>query len=193
MQAADGSIRKIVTVVDETRRDGERSAEPAYRRAAVGAVVRNPWHGRGYVDDLQPEVRALSPTLAVELAARLNDALGGPAGLEAFGKCAVTGLEGELEHGAALIHTPNFGDVLRERVDGSSVIAHSDTRAGAGAVVFVPMWHKTAATTRSHYQTIEFRVADAPGADEILVIAAGAAGPRPFHRIGDRSTDAVSG
>lgn len=188
---ADGP-RRIVTVVDEVRAEGElRLAEPI-RRAAAAAVIANPWHGRGRVADLQAEVREVAPAVGIALADRLLDALGGAAAIEAFGKGAIIGTDGELEHGAALIHTPWFGDVLRQALEGTSIITFADTRGPAGTPLVVPMWHKTAAATRSHYQTIELRIPDAPRPGEIVVIAAASTGGRPDPRIGDRSTDAAT-
>ncbi len=186
-----GGIRRLVCVVDELHVEGGVALAPPIRRAAAAAVIANPWHGRGRVADLQPEVEAVAPHVAIALVDRLLALLGGAAAIEAFGKGAIVGLDGELEHGAALIHTPWFGDVLREALEGTSIITFADTRGPAGTSLVVPMWHKTAAATRSHYQTVELRVPDAPRADELVVIAAASTGGRPDPRIGDRSTDAV--
>jgi len=135
------------------------------------------------------EVEAIAPGLARLLTGRVTEALGGVDRMESFGKAAIVGLDGEIEHGGALIHTPYFGNVFRELVHGTSIIVFSDDRLPAGEPLTVPLWHKTAAATRSHYQTTHIRVPDAPRPDEIVVIAAGAAGPRPNARIGDRATD----
>ncbi|MFJ2812922.1 amino acid synthesis family protein [Streptomyces sp. NPDC091279] len=184
-------LRKVVTVVDEVLRDVGRPVPVPVRRVAVAAVVRNPWAGRGFVTDLQPEVEALAPELARLLTGRLIETLGGVERIEAFGKAAVVGLDGEVEHGGALIHTPYFGNVLRELTEGTSIIVFSDDRLPAGEPLTVPLWHKTAAATRSHYQTVQIRVPDAPRPDELVVIAGAASGPRPHARIGDRRTDPV--
>jgi len=111
---------------------------------------------------------------------------------EAFGKAALVGTDGEIEHGAALIHTPWFGDVVRQALDGTSIIVFSDARGPAGTSLVVPVWHKSAAATRSHYQTVEVRVPDAPRPDEIVLVCAAATGGRPLARIGDRSTDTAT-
>jgi hypothetical protein len=95
-----------------------------------------------------------------------------------------------MEHAAALIHTPYFGNLLREFLDGTSIICFSDTRAEAGGDLRVPLWHKRHAATRNHYQSLEVHLADAPHRDEIAVIAVASSGPRAHPRIGDRSTDA---
>ncbi|PKW16269.1 amino acid synthesis family protein [Saccharopolyspora spinosa] len=185
------SIRRIVTVVEETLRDIGEPVRATVRRAAAVAVVTNPWLGRGLQDDLSAEVAALAPEIAHELSDRLLDALGGAERVEAFGKAAIVGLDGEIEHASALIHTPYFGDVLRRRTDGESIIVFSDQRAAAGTTLSVPIWHKNHASTRSHYQTVPVRVPDAPRPGEIAVIAAASDGPRPNARIGDRRTDAA--
>jgi len=182
-------VRKVVTVIEEVLLELGRPVATPVRRVAVAAVLRNPWAGRGFVADLQPEVEAVAPELAQLLTGKLIDALGGADRVEAFGKAAVVGLDGEIEHGGALIHTPYFGNVLRELTEGTSIIVFSDDRLPAGEPLTVPLWHKTAAATRSHYQTVQIRVPDAPRPDELVVVAAAASGPRPNARIGDRRTD----
>ncbi|QZZ32140.1 amino acid synthesis family protein [Streptomyces sp. ST1015] len=182
-------VRKVVTVVDEVLQELGRPVAVPVRRVAAAAVIRNPWAGRGFVADLQPEVEEIAPGLAQLLTGRLIEALGGVEHVEAFGKAAVVGLNGEIEHGGALIHTPYFGNVLRELTEGTSVIVFSDDRLPAGEPLTVPLWHKTAATTRSHYQTVQIRIPDAPRPDELVVVAAASSGPRPNARIGDRRTD----
>ncbi|MFE7974000.1 amino acid synthesis family protein [Streptomyces shenzhenensis] len=184
-----GLVRKVVTVVDEVLLELGRPVATPVRRAAAAAVIRNPWAGRGFVADLQPEVETVAPELGLLLAGRLIETLGGVDRIEGFGKAAVVGLDGEIEHGAALIHTPYFGNVLRELTEGTSIIVFSDDRLPAGEPLTVPLWHKTAAATRSHYQTVQIRIPDAPRRDELVVIAAASCGPRPNARIGDRRTD----
>lgn len=181
--------RKFVTTTEEIRGELGEPVREVSRKVAVAAVVRNPWHGEGVVDDLSERAAQVAAPLASEIAERLREELGGVDGIAAFGKSALVGLGGEIEHGAALIHTPYFGNVLRELVGGSEVIVFADDRGAAGTTLSVPIWHKTASSTRSHYQTMQVRVADAPAEDELLVVAAAASGPRPNARIGDRSTD----
>ncbi len=182
-------IRKIVVHREELLTELGQPVRAGTSRASAAAVVANPWLGRGVVEDLQAEVTVLAPRLARELTARLVAAVGGVDRVEAFGKAAIVGLDGEIEHGAALMHTPFFGNVLRELLDGTSIICFSEERAEAGTTLSVPMWHKTAASTRSHYQAASVRVPDAPRPDEIVVVAAVSSGPRPNARIGDRRTD----
>ncbi|MFT4232663.1 MAG: amino acid synthesis family protein [Leucobacter sp.] len=183
--AAAAGLRRVFTQVEEIPRE---SGIPIMRATAT-AVIRNPWLGTGTGTDLQPETRRVAPLLAKLLTDRLLDALGGAERVEAFGKAALVGIAGELEHAGALVHTPYFGNLVREALEGTSIICFVDGRAEAGELLRVPMWHKTAAATRSHYQTIEVNLADAPHPGEIAVIAAASTGPRPFARIGDRTTD----
>jgi len=182
-------LRKVVlhrdVVVTEA---GARPAVPTVQ-ASVAAVIRNPWLGTGPTRDLSGEVADIAPELARLLTGRLVAALGGVDAVEAFGKAAIVGTAGEIEHGGALIHTPYFGNLMREFLEGTSIICFADTRADAGESLVVPLWHKTQAATRSHYQTVTTRISDGPRADEIVVVAAGSTGPRPHPRIGDRTTD----
>jgi hypothetical protein len=182
-------VRKVVTTTEHIVTELGRPVANHSRRVAAAAVITNPWAGKGFVPDLAASAAEVAADLAMRLSSRLTDVLGGAEHVQAFGKGALVGLDGEIEHGAALIHTPYFGNLLRELVDGSSVVVFSDERGPAGSALTVPIWHKTHAATRSHYQTIQVRVPDAPAANEIVVIAAAASGPRPNARIGDRNTD----
>ena len=191
LSAGDEAIglRKLVvyreTVITEA---GERPARPALL-ASVAAVLRNPWVGTGPDHDLFDRASHVAPVLARILTERLTAALGGADAVQAFGKAAIVGNRGEIEHGGALIHTPFFGNLMREFLAGESIICFADTRAEAGETLVVPLWHKTKAATRDYYQTVSTRVSDAPRGDEIVVVAAGSTGPRPHPRIGDRATD----
>lgn len=183
------AIRRIVSSCEDLVGELDTPVTTPVRRGAVAVAVRNPWAGRGIVPDLQDEVRALAPVLANEITDRLTAMLGGARAIESFGKAAVVGLDGESEHGSALIHTPYFGNLVRELLDGTSIIVFNEERACAGATITVPIWHKSAAATRSHYATTQIRVPDGPRPDEIVIVAAAATGPRPNARIGDRVTD----
>ncbi len=182
-------VRKIYTSYEDVLADGGVEAPTAIRQASAVAVVRNPWVGAGPIADLTDATAEIAPIVAKLLSDRLLAALGGADNVEAFGKAAVVGLDGEIEHAGALIHTPYFGNLLREFLEGTSIICFSDTRADAGGDVRVPLWHKTAAATRSHYQSLDVHLADAPHRGEIAVIAVASSGPRPHPRIGDRTTD----
>ncbi|WP_255345833.1 amino acid synthesis family protein [Streptomyces chartreusis] len=184
-------LRKLTLYRDVVLTEaGAAPAQPA-SRASVAAVIRNPWAATGPTADLSREQQRIAPLLAILLTGRLIDALGGVDRIEAFGKAAIVGTGGEIEHAGALIHTPYFGNLVREFLKGESIICFADSRAEAGETLVVPLWHKTHASTRSHYQTVSARVSDAPRADEIVVVAAASTGPRPHPRIGDRMTDPV--
>ncbi|MGP9033409.1 amino acid synthesis family protein [Glutamicibacter mysorens] len=180
-------LRKISCTVEEL----PHHELGAITRATATAVIPNPWLGTGTSQDLSKRTEAIAPLLAKLLSDRLLQALGGAEKVEAFGKAALVGSDGELEHAGALIHTPFFGNLLREALGGTSIICFVDGRGVPGESLRVPMWHKTAAATRTHYQTLELSLPDAPHAGEIAVIAAASTGPRPHARIGDRTTDQV--
>ncbi|ACL38085.1 protein of unknown function DUF1185 [Pseudarthrobacter chlorophenolicus A6] len=187
--ARDLGVRKVTVLTEEILRDGSGALATSVTRAAAAAIVRNPWAGSAVSTDLAPETERLAPVLAKILTDRLTEALGGAGEIEAFGKSAVVGLKGEVEHAAALIHTPFFGNLVREFLEGTSILSFSDDRAEPGTTIAVPMWHKEAASTRSHYQTLTLSLSDAPHPNEIVVVAAASTGSRPHPRIGDRTTD----
>jgi len=182
-------IRKVTMYREAVLSEAESTLPTPIQRATVAAVITNPWLDRRPDQDLSAEILVIAPVLAKLLTDRLADALGGVDRIEAFGKAALVGTAGEIEHAGALIHTPYFGNLMREFLHGESIICFADTRAEAGESLVVPMWHKSHAATRSHYQTVTTRVSDAPRADEIVVVAAASTGPRPHARIGDRATD----
>lgn len=182
-------LRKVVVYREVLVSEAGMPPRHSAVQATVAAVLRNPWVGSGPSRDLRGEVAQIAPMLARILSERLLALLGGVDAVEAFGKAAIVGLAGEIEHGGALIHTPYFGNLMREYLDGTSIICFADTRADAGEPLVVPLWHKKHSTTRSHYQTVSTRVSDAPRGDEIVIVAAGSTGPRPHPRIGDRTTD----
>jgi Amino acid synthesis len=185
------AARKIVLYRETVLAEAGSAPTRPVQRATVAAVIANPWLGTDPTTDLSTEVAAIAPVLARLLTDRLIETLGGADRIEAFGKAAIVGTAGEIEHAGALIHTPYFGNLMRDFLAGESIICFSDARTDAGEMLVVPMWHKTHAATRSHYQTVTARVGDAPRADEIVVVAAASTGPRPHPRIGDRTTDPV--
>jgi len=176
-------VRKIVTLVEEIHLEGGRPVAPAARIAVVAAVVRNPWAGQGFVDDLGPGIDANASDLGELLAPQVLDALGAPA--EAFGKAAIVGLDGEIEHGSAIIHNLRFGNRVRDPVDGTSLLPAAEKRGAAGAPIDIAIKHKHDHSVRSHHQTFEVRIADAPRADEIVIWVALAASGRPLSRLGE--------
>ena len=181
-------IRKLVTFDEETLIEGFKPAETPWRLFAVAAVVRNPWAGR-FVENLKPEIQAYGPVLGELLTNRIIALAGGGDAIEAYGKAAVAGLDGEIEHASGLIHTLRFGNFYREAVGAKSYLSFTNTRGPANTPIMVPLMDKNDAGRRSHYLTIQFAIPDAPRADEIVVVLGGATGGRPHHRIGDRYQD----
>lgn len=182
-------VRKTASYVERLHTEFDQEIDPPHTIAVAAAVIRNPWIGRGFVQDLKPEIRALGPELGTLLSRELVDVMGGADGVEAYGKAAIVGLDGELEHASALIHTLHFGDVFREMAGGTSYLSFTNRRAVAGAVIVVPLIHKLESWRRSHFLTADMAIADAPRAGEIVVAIAAASGGRPFARIGDRHQD----
>lgn len=182
-------VRTITVQREEILAEAGVELTAPVKQAAAMAVLKNPWMGTDPQEDLRPATERIAPVLAKVLTDRLLSALGTADQVEAFGKGAIVGTAGEIEHAGALIHTPYFGNILREMLEGTSVICFADGRSGPSTSIRVPMWHKTHATSRDHYQTIDVHASDSPNAEEICVIAAASTGPRPFSRIGDRRTD----
>ncbi|OXM64298.1 MULTISPECIES: amino acid synthesis family protein [Amycolatopsis] len=180
-------LRKIVTLTEDLHREGERPVDPVARTAVVLAVIENPWAGRGYVADLLPVIDEVAPELGALLAPRVAEALGAP--IEAYGKAAIVGLDGEIEHGSGLIHTLKFGDHFRKVAEATTLLPAVEKRAPAGVVFDIPLKHVTDATIRSHHQTVEARVPDAPRPDEIVVGLAAAAQGRPLARLAPLSSE----
>lgn len=184
----DLQVRKISTFVEELMVEGGRAAPRPITTVVVAAVLKNPWAGQGFCEDLQPEIRRLAPPLGAELTRRLV-ALMPAARVEAYGKAAVVGVNGEIEHASALIHTLRFGNLFRSAVSGTAFLPFTNTRVGPGALVSVPMIHKSETGKRSHFITATFQMTDAPAADEILLAIGAADGGRVHPRIADRFQD----
>lgn len=177
-------IRKIVTYREDVLVEGFRAADTPWTMFAVAAVVTNPWAGR-YVEDLKPEIQACGPILGELMTERIIELAGSGAAIEAYGKAAVVGLNGEIEHASGLIHTLRFGNFFRQAVEAKSYLAFTNTRGGANAPIIVPLMDKNDAGRRSHYLTIQFSIPDAPREDEVVVALGAALSGRPHHRIGD--------
>lgn len=182
-------VRKVVTYVEETLIEGGKPAATPLRLFAVAAVLRNPWAGKGFVDDLGPDIRQTAPQLGQLLTDKLLSLMGSGAVVEGYGKAAVVGTSGEIEHASALIHTLRFGNIFRKAVGAESYLSFTNTRGGPGCPIVVPMMHKNDEGMRSHYLTVQFSINDAPASDEIVVAIGGSIGGRPHHRIGDRYQD----
>lgn len=182
-------LRKIVTYDEVIHRDGDRAATPPLRLIAAAAVLRNPWAGRGYVDDLSPEITRIAPILGKLLTETLITMAGSGDVIQAYGKAALCGTDCEMEHCSALIHTLRFGNFYREAVGAKTYLGFTNSRGPANAQIQIPLMDKHDAGRRSHYLTVQFSIADAPGHDELVVALGASDGGRPHHRIGDRYAD----
>jgi hypothetical protein len=185
-------IRKIVTVVEETRSEMGRPVAPPTRRAAAVAVIENPYAGR-YVEDLA-ELVDIGEELGALLGERAVAALGipGPAA-HSYGKAALVGEDGELEHAAAILH-PKLGAPLRKVLGkGAALVPSSKKRGGPGTPLDIPLGHKDAAYVRSHFDGMEIRINDAPRAGEILVAVAVTDSGRPLPRVGGLAVNEIKG
>ncbi len=182
-------LRKLVTYDEDTVSDGGRACTPPLRMIAVAAVVTNPWYGRGYVEDLSPEIKRMGPALGKLLTDRLIRLAGSGDAIEAYGKAALCGTACELEHCSALIHTLRFGNFFREAVGAKTYLGFTNSRGPANTQLQIPLMDKHDAGRRSHYLTIQFSVPDAPGHDELVIALGASLGGRPHHRIGDRYQD----
>jgi hypothetical protein len=185
-------IRKIVTIVEETRLEQGQAVDPPTRRAAAIAILANPFAGR-YVEDLA-ELVEIGEELGELLAARAVAALGIEGrSVESYGKAAAVGENGELEHAAAILH-PKLGAPVRKILGkGAALIPSSKKRGGPGVALDVPLGHKDAAFVRSHFDGMEVRVADAPRADEIMVAVAVTDSGRPLPRVGGLTKSEIKG
>lgn len=182
-------IRKTIVTTETIYSDGGKSASAPLVMIAAAAVVRNPWAGEGFVEDLSPKIRELAPVLGELLTRLIVEEAGGGEHVEAYGKCAVVGLNGELEHASALIHTLHFGNHYRSAVKGKTYLAFNNTRGPANTPILIPMMGTEDEGTREHYLTLQFNINDAPCSDEIVVALGAALGGRPHHRIGNRYLD----
>jgi len=177
-------IRKIVTVVEETRLEMGKTVSPPTRRAAAIAVIENPFAGR-YVEDLSPLI-AIGEELGELLAKKAVAALG-------YGKAAAVGENGELEHAAAILH-PKMGAPVRKVLGkGAALIPSSKKRSGPGTTLDIPLGHKDAAFVRSHFDGMEVQINDAPRANEIMVAVAVTDSGRPLPRVGGLTVAEIKG
>lgn len=182
-------LRKVVTYDEVLHREGERAAQPPLRMIGVAAVVKNPWHGRGYVEDLSPEINRIAPIVGKMLTDMLVGLAGSGDAIEAYGKAALAGTDCELEHGSALIHTLRFGNFYREALGAKTYLGFTNSRGPANTQIQIPLMDKHDSGRRSHYLTVQFSIPDAPGHDELVAALGASTGGRPHHRIGDRYSD----
>ena len=173
------TIRKWATFVEELHEEGGRALAKPLRRAAVAAIVKNPYAGTN-PDDIS-ELIDFGEVLGRELTARAKAALGTP--VEAYGKGGIVGEHGELEHVAAVLH-PKFGAPTRSLTGGVSILPSVKKRAAMGATLDIPVHHIKAMLVRSHFDAVTISVPDAPGAAELLLSLAVTSAGRPHARIG---------
>lgn len=185
-------IRKLCTFVEEIHSEMGREIAPPTRKAVAVAVIENPFAGQ-YVEDLTP-LMEIGAELGALLGERAVAALGiRPEQAESYGKAAMVGEDGELEHAAALLH-PKMGAPLRKAVEkGAALVPSSKKRGGPGQDLDVPLGHKDAAYVRSHFDGMEVRLNDAPRRGEILVAIGVTDSGRPLPRVGGLTKDEAEG
>ena len=185
----DLKLRKFTKFVDKTFIEGGKKAKEPVLLVSVAAVIENPWASKGFVEDLKPEILDLAPQLGDLLVPELTKEIGSGEKILAYGKAAMVGLNGEIEHASAFIHTLRFGNKFRDAVGGTSYLSFTNTRGPAGAKISIPMMHKTDAGLRPFYLTHEFTIHDSPNEDEIVVAIGGSPTGRAHARTGDRYQD----
>ena len=186
------NIRKTSVIVEETRQDIGKQVDPPPRKAAALAVIENPFAGT-YQEDLG-ELMEIGAELGTLLGRKCVEALGiTPEQAESYGKSAMVGENGELEHAAAILH-PKLGAPLRKEVEKGAALVPSSKKMGSpGQVLDVPLGHKDAAYVRSHFDGIEVRLNDAPRANEIMVAVAVTDSGRPLPRVGGLTHEEAEG
>jgi hypothetical protein len=180
-------VRRTIINIQTTQIEGGKAVPVPTRLIAAIAIIRNPWFGRGWVEDLSPEVRDIGPEIGKLLTGMILDITGDK--LEGYGKASVVGMGGEIEHAQALTHSLWFGNQFRDAVKAKTYLAFTNTRGAAGTSLMIPLMDKDDGGRRSHYQTIHLNVQDAPAEDEIIVALGASIGGHPLHRIGDRYQD----
>jgi hypothetical protein len=185
-------IRKLIVSTDETRVEMGRAIDPPAKRAVAVAVIANPYAGR-YAENLD-ELIAIGEELGGLLGRKCVEALGiQPSQAHSYGKAAIVGEAGELEHAAAILH-PKLGAPLRVAVEKGAALVPSAKKMGTlGTTIDVPLGHKDAAFVRSHFDAIEARVSDAPRANEIVVAVAVTSSGRPLARVGGLQVSEIKG
>ena len=185
-------IRKLIVQVDETRLEMGKPIDPPTRRAVAIAVIENPFAGR-FQQDLG-ELIDIGEELGGLLGEKCVQALGiQPGHAESYGKAAIVGEAGELEHAAAILH-PKLGAPLRKAVEKGAALVPSAKKMGSlGTAIDVPLGHKDAAFVRSHFDAIEARVSDAPRRNEIVVAVAVTDSGRPLARVGGLQKHEIKG
>ena len=185
-------VRKYQIIVEETCREAGKDIHPSTRKAAAIAVIENPFKD-GFSDDLE-ELMQIGAEMGDILGRKAVDALGiSPTEAQSYGKAAIVGEAGELEHAAAVLH-PRLGAPLRAAVEkGAALVPSSKKMGGIGTAIDVPLGHKDAAYVRSHFDAIEVRMSDGPRSGEILIAVAVTDSGRPLPRVGGLTHDEAKG
>jgi hypothetical protein len=175
-------LRKLVVQLEEIHAEMGLAVDPPSRKVVVAAVIENPYAGR-YVEDLSP-LYDLGAEVGDLIARRGVQALGvAPDEVQAYGKGAIVGLDGEIEHAAAILH-PKFGAPVRRAVhQGADIIPGTKKMGGPGALIVMPVTNKNSIWSFDDMDAAEIAIADAPRPDEILVALVLAIGGRPLHRV----------
>ena len=183
-------LRKFTKFVDKTFIEGGKEAKEPVLLVSVAAVFKNPWQLEKVLSKiLNQSFLDLAPKLGDILVPELIKEIGSPEKILAYGKAGTVGLNGEIEHASAFIHTLRFGNKFRDAVGGTSYLSFTNTRGPAGSKMSIPMMHKTDSGLRPYYLTHEFTIHDAPFDDEIVIAIGGASSGRAHARTGDRYQD----
>lgn len=186
----DFTLRKTMLFIEDIHHDGGPATALPRRRAAIAALVANPFAG-GYTADLQPAMEDLKP-LGLEMTERLLGAMGGREGIDGYGKAAMCGEAGELEH-TALWHVPG-GYAMRARLgEAKAIVPSAMKQGGPGTRIDVPLGHINAAYVRSHFDAMEVGLPDGPRAAELLFVLAMSRGGRIHARMGGLTVEEVAG
>ncbi len=184
-------VRKIVTIIEDVFIEGEKKVAKPVRKVAAIAVIKNPYAGT-YQEDLNPLID-YSEEIGKVISERAVEALGKDRKVDSYGKAAIVGEKGELEHAAALLH-PKLGTPLRSAVGGGKAIIPSVNKIGRmGDSIDIPLHFKDAAFVRSHFDGMTVSVSDAPKTDEILLAVAVTDGGRPNPRVGGLKKEEAKG
>lgn len=182
-------VRRYLLQTEEIHHEGGPLPERPLLRGAAMAVVENPFAGR-YEPDIEHAMEDLKP-LGEELATRLAEALGGADRIEGYGKGAIVGADGELEHGA-LWHVPGGYAMRHVLGDALAIVPSAKKVGGSGTRLDVPITHKDASYVRSHFDSMEVGASSAPARDEILLVLVMSTGPRVHARVGGLSADQIT-
>lgn len=175
-------IRKLVRHLEETLIENGQQVPKVHRLSIVAAVITNPYPP-GFVQDLVTVADEVAQEIGLAIGPACVELLGDE--VEAFGKAALVGIDGELEEGSALIHNLRFGNVFRDAAQGTELLPSAEKTGLPGAPIDIPLKHKLNAKTRSHHQTAVFSVADAPGPREMVIACAAANSGRPLARLAE--------